>query len=134
MGKIVEPAELDEIPVYVRAGAVVPLGPVIMHTDAQPGGPLEVQVYEGADGSFDLVEDDGETIAYEAGQTRTTHFVWKNSARRLSWNMQGFLLSPGSRAFAELFATLVTKDGQKSSETWPLSVVGSIDFTGEFSI
>ena len=59
---------MTEIPAFVRPGAIVPLAPVIQYTDALPGGPLEVQVYAGADGSFMLIEDDGETTAYEKGE------------------------------------------------------------------
>ena len=54
---------LDHVPVYVRPGGVVTLGPVIQHTGQMPGGPLQVQVYSGANGSFTLVEDDGMTYA-----------------------------------------------------------------------
>merc|ERR1719512_645326 len=85
--------DIFEIPVYVPAGAVVPLGPVIQSTGEQPGGELEVQVYDGADGSFDFVEDDGETILYYQNWTadasarrkgafvRTTHFKWNHANR-----------------------------------------------------
>lgn len=51
----------DELPAFVRAGTVLPLAPVVQYTDALPGGPLDVQVYAGADGYFDFFEDDGNT-------------------------------------------------------------------------
>jgi alpha-glucosidase len=82
-------AKLDEIPVYVRAGSIVPLGPVIQHTDDLPGGPLEVQVYPGADARFTLVEDDGLTTAYLKGQIRRTTFQWNDVSRSLSWKIEG---------------------------------------------
>ena len=62
----VNPA-LDEIPVYVRAGSILPLGPVIQHTSQLPGGPLELEIYPGKDAAFTLVEDDGETFDYQKG-------------------------------------------------------------------
>merc|ERR1712096_322918 len=67
-------AALEEVPVFAPLGAVVPLAPVVQHTSALPGGPLEVQVYGGGDGNFTMVEDDGETTAYESGKLRRTTF------------------------------------------------------------
>jgi len=82
-------AKLDETPVYVRAGAVLTLGPVIQHTDNLPGGPLEVQIYPGKDGQFTLVEDDGLTTDYLKGQVRRTTFSWNDATRTLSWKIDG---------------------------------------------
>ena len=63
-------AGFDEIPVYVHAGSILPLAPVIQHTSQLPGGPLELQIYPGKDATFTLVEDDGETKDYLKGQIR----------------------------------------------------------------
>lgn len=52
---------LAHTPVYVRCGGLITLGPVIQYTGQMPGGPLQVQIYGGADSTFTLVEDDGET-------------------------------------------------------------------------
>jgi alpha-glucosidase len=82
-------AALDEIPLYVRAGSLLPLGPVLQHTGELPGGPLELQVYPGQDATFTLVEDDGETTGYQKGQARRTTFKWSESKRRLSWEQAG---------------------------------------------
>jgi alpha-glucosidase len=80
---------LDRIPLYVRAGTILPLGPPIRHTDVMPGGPLEVQVYPGKDADFTLVEDDGLTRAYLDGEVRRTQFHWDDVGRKLSWNISG---------------------------------------------
>jgi alpha-glucosidase len=82
-------APLDEIPVYVRAGTILPLAPVLQHTDQLPGGPLELQIYPGKSASFTLVEDDGLTTAYLKGQVRRTTFTWDDAQRRLSWKIEG---------------------------------------------
>lgn len=87
-------AGLDEIPMYVKAGTILPLGPVIQHTSELPGGPLEVQVYPGKDASFTLVEDDGATKDYLKGRTRRTTFSWDDSAKRLSWRTGGKYSGP----------------------------------------
>ena len=80
---------LDEIPVYVRAGTILPLAPILLHTDQLPGGPLELQVYPGKNASFTLVEDDGLTTAYAKGQVRRTTFTWDDARRHLSWQIEG---------------------------------------------
>jgi alpha-glucosidase len=82
-------AALDEIPVYVRAGSILPLGPVIQHTGQLPGGPLELQIYPGKDATFTLYEDDGVTTDYLKGQIRRTTFTWLDKTRRLSWEQEG---------------------------------------------
>mmetsp|Transcript_126746 Transcript_126746/g.405846 ORF Transcript_126746/g.405846 Transcript_126746/m.405846 type:complete len:773 (+) Transcript_126746:92-2410(+) len=123
-----EKASLDEVPAYVRAGTVLPLAPVVQSTEELPGGPLEVQIYSGADGSFDFVEDDGETILYKAGFRRTIKFVWHEADQRLAWSLSGYVLAPGANAFTKLFVTLFSTDGSsQTSDTWPIGVVGSID-------
>jgi alpha-glucosidase (family GH31 glycosyl hydrolase) len=51
------------MPLYVRAGAIVPMGPMRQYTSDPVEGPLTLTVYPGADGSFQLYEDDGMTFA-----------------------------------------------------------------------
>jgi alpha-glucosidase len=80
---------LDEIPTYVRAGTILPLAPVLLHTDQLPGGPLELQIYPGRDASFTMVEDDGLTTAYAKGQVRRTTFNWNDAKRQGSWKIDG---------------------------------------------
>jgi alpha-glucosidase len=59
---------LGELPVYVRAGAVVPEQPVVQDTDETPSGPLELRVYPGPDCRGALYQDDGHTFAYRKGE------------------------------------------------------------------
>ncbi|MCI0354126.1 MAG: glycoside hydrolase family 31 protein [Acidobacteria bacterium] len=59
---------LDVIPIYVRAGAIIPQQPVVQHTGEAPNGPLELRVYPGPDCSGSLYQDDGHTFAYTQGQ------------------------------------------------------------------
>lgn len=105
-------ALLSEIPVFVPPGTLLPLAPVVQSTDALPGGLLEMQIYRGADGSFELVEDDGETVAYEVGRVRTTSFRWYDAAGTLSWRARGALVEPGGRAFTQLRVTVFDSEGQ----------------------
>ena len=118
-----------------RAGAVLPLAPGgLQYTDELPGdGPLEVQVYAGADGAFLLVEDDGETTDYATDATgkatRETHFEWDDAARTLSWAVAagGY---DGERVFVSVVVTLF--DGAtgetSSSDAEKLGDGGSVSF------
>lgn len=80
---------LDELVLYVRAGAILPLARDVVQRTDDLGGALTVHVYAGADGAFDLVEDDGHSLAYQAGAVRRTAFAWDNAARTLSWTVSG---------------------------------------------
>jgi len=117
-------APLSEVPVFAPPGAVVPLAPVVQYTDALPGGALEVQVYGGADGSFTLVEDDGETTGYAAGETRETAFSWQDSARTLSGSVRGPAAS--ARMFTQVRLTLLSAGARYESDATGLGTSGSM--------
>lgn len=61
-------APLARMPLYVRAGSIVPVGPEIQHTAEGKGAPITLFVFTGADGNFALYEDDGLSYGYEKGQ------------------------------------------------------------------
>jgi alpha-D-xyloside xylohydrolase len=61
-------APLARMPLYVRAGSIVPVGPDVQHTAEKPGAPITLFVFTGANGSFDYYEDDGVTYGYERGE------------------------------------------------------------------
>ena len=64
---IMASAPATRIPLFVRAGSILPLGPVTQYVDEKPGAPLTLTVYTGADGSFSLYEDDGDSNGYAKG-------------------------------------------------------------------
>jgi len=118
-------AALAEVPVYVRPGAVVPLAPVVQHSGALPGGALEVQVYAGADGSFTLVEDDGESTAYASGAVRSTRLAWDDGARTLSWAVVD-ATAAGTAGFSQLFVRRFDAAGVASSAVVQIGKGGSV--------
>ncbi|HVZ98864.1 MAG TPA: TIM-barrel domain-containing protein [Caulobacterales bacterium] len=61
-------APLARMPVFVRAGSIIPTGPAIQYTGQDPAGPVTITVYTGRDGSFDLYEDDGVSNGYQRGE------------------------------------------------------------------
>jgi alpha-D-xyloside xylohydrolase len=82
--RIMAPAPLDSMPVHVRAGSIVPFGPELMYTSERAPDPIVLYVYGGADGSFELYEDDGETYAYETGEFSRILLTWNDAARTLT--------------------------------------------------
>jgi alpha-D-xyloside xylohydrolase len=77
------PAPLERIPVYVRTGSIVPLGPLVENADVQPDM-LEVRVYPGADADFEWYSDAGDTYEYEKGAYRIVVIHWDDTARTLT--------------------------------------------------
>lgn len=77
------PAGIDTIPLFVRAGSIIPLGTEVLSA-GEPQPIARVLVYPGADGDFILYSDDGKTYAYEKGESRITQLHWSDSAGRLT--------------------------------------------------
>jgi alpha-D-xyloside xylohydrolase len=78
-------APLERIPLFVRAGSIVPLGPEIEYTDEKPADPIELRVYRGADGAFDLYEDEGDTYNYEKGSYAVIPIRWNETSKTLTF-------------------------------------------------
>jgi alpha-glucosidase/alpha-D-xyloside xylohydrolase len=75
---------LETMPLYVRAGAILPLGPVKQYAEEPVDAPLTLIVYPGADGASSLYEDDGKTFAYRKGEWMRIEMSWKDAERRLT--------------------------------------------------
>jgi alpha-D-xyloside xylohydrolase len=71
------PAPLDRLPLYVRAGSIVPMGPLLQYTDEKPADPIELRIYPGR---FTLYEDDGVSDAYERGESADIEVRWDDGA------------------------------------------------------
>ena len=83
--KITLHPRLDEMPLYVRAGAVVPMQPVVQYTDEKPNGPLELRVYlpdstSSVDCGGTLYQDDGHTFAYQKGEILRVNYACQASS------------------------------------------------------
>ncbi|HEV8429894.1 MAG TPA: TIM-barrel domain-containing protein [Pyrinomonadaceae bacterium] len=91
--------DLATMPLYVRAGAIIPFGPVKQYTGERVDGPLTVQVYPGADATFTLYEDDGSTFNYHRGEWMGIQMSWNDRRRRLTVRLaqQSRMLSPYRR-------------------------------------
>jgi alpha-glucosidase/alpha-D-xyloside xylohydrolase len=82
--EVTRPVDLATMPLYVRAGAILPLGPVKQHTAERVDTPLELRVYPGADGAFTLYEDDGRSFDFRKGEWMGIAMTWDDRARRLA--------------------------------------------------
>jgi len=93
--EITRPVDLETLPLYVRAGAILPQGPVKQYTAEKIDAPLMFSIYPGADSSFLLYEDDGRSFNYRKGEWMGTQLSWNDEQRKLSVK-----LAPGSRVLA----------------------------------
>ena len=78
------PAPYDSLPLYVRAGSIIPFGPDLQYTGEKPADPITLYVYAGADGAFTLYEDDGLTYGYEKGAFARIPIRWDEKSQTLT--------------------------------------------------
>ena len=77
-------APLDQIPLFIKAGSIVPMGPVVQYSAESSNQELEICIYEGANGEFTLYEDEGDNYNYEKGQFSTIQFTWNDARKTLT--------------------------------------------------
>jgi alpha-D-xyloside xylohydrolase len=83
-------APLERLPLYIRAGSIVPLGPEEEWSTEKPADPIELRIYRGADGDFSIYEDENDTYNYEKGAHATIPLHWDEAAHTLTiGNRQG---------------------------------------------
>jgi alpha-glucosidase/alpha-D-xyloside xylohydrolase len=80
---IVVAAPIDVIPLFVRAGSIVPMGSAVLNA-SEPQAIDTVRIYSGANGSFALFSDDGKTYGYERGRKSVTSLSWDDREHKLS--------------------------------------------------
>ena len=84
-GKFIEAeAPLEKLPLFVRAGSILPMGPTMEWSTQKLADPVEVRVYPGADGDFTLYEDENDNYDYTKGQHSTIELHWNDAARTLT--------------------------------------------------
>ncbi len=80
---ITVPAPIDKIPLYVKAGSIVPMGPFIQYSDEKPADPIQLRIYTGADAEFELYEDENDSYNYEKGIYATIRISWNEEKQKL---------------------------------------------------
>ena len=104
--------QLNRVPMFVRAGSIVPMGPEMQYVGEKSWDQLELRVYPGADGEFVLYEDEGDGYNYEKGAYSTINIKWNERTRTLTigerqGNFKGMIQQ---RRF-----TIVTPDGNQKT-------------------
>ena len=127
--ELLRPCPITEIPVYVRAGSIVPFGPEVQYSSEKPWDSLEVRIYPGADGSFTLYEDEGDKYNYERGQFTEIPFTWNDQARTLTIGQRqgrykGMLRQ---RTFRIVLVTPQTASGSNPAT----AVNATVNYTGQ---
>jgi alpha-D-xyloside xylohydrolase len=71
------------MPLYVRAGSIVPMGPFLQYAEEKPADPVELRVYPGSDAWFTLYEDEGDNLNYEMGSHAVIPIRWDDASKTL---------------------------------------------------
>ena len=83
--RLVVDAPYEKIPVYVREGAIIPFGPAMEWSDEKPAELINLYVYEGQDGTFQLYEDEGTNYNYEKGKYATIDIAYNDADKTVSF-------------------------------------------------
>jgi alpha-D-xyloside xylohydrolase len=82
--EIVAAAPLNQMPLFVRAGSILPMGPELEYATQKVADPIELRVYRGADAEFILYEDENDNYNYEKGAHATISIRWKDASKTLT--------------------------------------------------
>jgi len=107
--EISRPVDLETIPLYVKAGSILPLGPVKHHTEEMVDQPLSISIYPGDNASFLLYEDDGVSFNHRKGEWMGLQLDWNDPRRQLTMS-----LTPGSHMLPPLVRNIEVKFNQIS--------------------
>lgn len=120
---------MDILPLYVRAGSIVPMGPMVKYVGEEPKAPYEIRIYPGADAVFTLYEDDGKTYDYEKGEYSAIALSWDDTARKLTIGkrMGHFSGMAAQRDYRIVLATADTAKGLPLAEAG----VKVVNFAGD---
>jgi alpha-D-xyloside xylohydrolase len=77
-------APIEKIPILIKAGSIIPMGPFLQYSNEKPAEPIELRIYPGADARFTLYEDENDNYNYEKGVYSTITFHWDNEKRKLT--------------------------------------------------
>jgi alpha-D-xyloside xylohydrolase len=82
--KLTVDVPMNMMPLYVRAGSIIPMGPVMEYATEKPGDKIELRIYPGANGTFKYYEDENENYNYEKGAKATFTLSWNDKLRQLT--------------------------------------------------
>ena len=127
--EITADAPLARMPLFVREGSIVPMGPEIQYADEKPADPVELRVYTGANAARTLYEDRGDTYAYESGERATIPVRWSERAATLTiGDRKGEF--PGMLA-SRTFRVVFVRPGHGTGEGVTKSVDATVRYSGK---
>jgi alpha-D-xyloside xylohydrolase len=111
---------IDIMPLYVRAGSILPIGPKVQYAEEKKWDTLEIRIYEGADGEFVLYEDENDNYNYEKGMFSTITFAWNDFKNTLTVGARegSFPGMLSERKFNVVKVTVQKGTGIEPSETF----------------
>lgn len=122
-------APLARMPIFVKAGSIVPVGSEVQHTREGLDAPLSLYVYRGANGRFDLYEDDGLTYGYERGAHSRIPLVYDDAAGRLTIGVRTGSY-PGMQATRTINIRWITP-GEKQAADFSMAPDLSVRYAGQ---
>lgn len=118
---------LEIMPLYVRAGSIIPMGPLVQFATEKPDAAHEIRIYPGANGRFTVYEDDNETYDYEKGRSARYEMVWDDASRTLRIGARSGTFS-GMVSRRQL--DLVIVDAGNATGVSPATATRSITYEG----
>jgi alpha-D-xyloside xylohydrolase len=129
--KVTKQTPLDIIPIYVKAGSILPLGPEVQYATEKKWDNIEIRVYPGADGDFILYEDENDNYNYEKGKYSEIRFHWddKKHLLKIADRIGSF---DGMLADRKFNISVIPAAGDRNADS---KMVKSVNYTGrELSI
>ena len=118
---------LSIMPLYIRAGSILPMGPEVQYAAEKPNAPVELRIYPGHDGVLRLYEDDGKTYDYEKKQYSWISMEWNDATKTLSLGSRegSFPEQPATRSFNVVIVDTVKGLGEKEDAGHMVKYSGS---------
>jgi alpha-D-xyloside xylohydrolase len=121
-------APLASLPLFVRAGSLLPMGPVVQHAEEQPNAPIELRIYRGADGRLTFYDDAGDGLSYEHGDRAVIEFEWKDAQHTLAFSARAGRF-PGMKHTRTF--NVVCVDEQSGGGDQPIEATQRVDYSGQ---
>ena len=121
-------APIEIMPLFVRAGSIIPMGPIVDHTGLAQDEELELRIYLGGSCSFELYQDSGDGYEYENGEFRTISITWDDPSRTLTFSDERGSF-PGMRKETRFRIVMVSEATGRGLETSSISEA-TIRYTG----
>jgi len=123
-------APIETIPLYIRAGSIVPMGGFLQYATEKPSDVIELRIYPGADGEFVLYEDENDNYNYEQGKYATIRFKWSDKTKTLD-------ISDQNGSFAGMlkerkFNVVLVKPGNGTGVGISATMDKTVQYTGKW--